>query len=82
MDHNEVRANNISLPNQMKNFFRVHFPLLSPSTPSTPSTTFTAAAATATDSSLAQTTLWKVNIVAGFEQKFFESLDDSSSWCS
>ena len=81
MDHNEVRANNISLPNQMKNFFRVHFPLLSPSTPSTPSTD-AAAAATATDSSLAQTTLWKVNIVAGFEQKFFESLDDSSSWCS
>ena len=69
MDHNEVRANNISLPNQMKNFFRVHFPLLSPSTPST---TFTAAAATATDSSLAQTTLWKLNIVAGFEQNFLK----------
>lgn len=81
MDHNEVRANNISLPNQMKNFFRVHFPLLSPSTPSTTFTDATAAA-TATDSSLAQTTLWKVNIVAGFEQKIFESLDDSSSWCS
>ena len=82
MDHNEVRANNISLPNQMKNFFRVHFPLLSPSTPSTTFTDAAAATATATDSSLAQTTLWKVNIVAGFEQKIFESLDDSSSWCS